>query len=70
MLIPDEVRIEHSHLFFLTDICNVYNFVDDEAASNKKNVDPSETDDWLHRNDSNHTNNIVDENMSTQLSCN
>jgi len=27
------------HLFFLTDICNVYNFVDDEAASNKENVD-------------------------------
>jgi len=48
----------------------VYNFVDDEAASNKENVDPGETDYWLHRNDSNHTNNIVDENMSTQLSCN
>ena len=57
-------------LIFLTNICNVYNFVDDEAASNKKNVDPGKTDDWLHRNDSYHTNNIVDENMSTQLSCN
>jgi len=58
------------HLFFLIDICNVYNFVDDEAASNKENVDPGETYDWHHRNDSYHSNNIVDENMSTQLSCN
>ena len=32
-------------LIFLTNICNVYNFVDDEAASNKENIDPSETDD-------------------------
>ena len=46
------------------------NFVDNDAASNKENVDPVETDDWLHRNDSYHTNNIVNDNMSTRSSCN
>jgi hypothetical protein len=45
-------------------------FVGDDFASNKENVDPMEADDWLHRNDSYSTQNIVDENMSTQLSCN
>jgi hypothetical protein len=34
-------------------------FVDNNTASNKENVDLVETDDWLHRNDSYHTNNIL-----------
>jgi hypothetical protein len=40
-------------------------FVDNGAASNKENMDPVETNDWLHRNDSYQTNNSVDENMYT-----
>jgi hypothetical protein len=34
--------------------------VDGHDASNKENMDPNETDDWLHRNDSLHANNIDD----------
>jgi hypothetical protein len=49
-------------------MCNY--FVDGDTASNKENIEPIETDDWLHRNDSYQTYNIVDENMSTRLSCN
>lgn len=45
-------------------------FVDDDVASDKENMDPIETDDWLHRNDSYHTHNIVDQNISTRLSLN
>jgi len=45
-------------------------FVDNDAASNKENMDPAETYDWLHRNNFYQTHNIVDENMSTRLSCN
>jgi hypothetical protein len=45
-------------------------FVDDDTTLNKENVDPMEADDWLHRNDSYQTQNIVDENMTTRLSCN
>jgi len=46
-------------------MCNY--FVDD-AASNNENIEPVETHDWLHRNDSYQTYTLVDENMSTQLS--
>ena len=45
-------------------------FVDNDVASNTENMDLVETNDWLHRNDSYQINNIVDENMSTRLSCN
>jgi hypothetical protein len=34
--------------------------VDGQDASNKENMDPNETDDWLHRNDSLYANNIDD----------
>jgi hypothetical protein len=34
--------------------------VDGHDASNKENMDPNETDDWLHRNDSLHANHIDD----------
>ena len=34
--------------------------VDGQDASNKENMDPTETDDWLHRNDSLHAINIDD----------
>jgi hypothetical protein len=49
-------------------MCNY--FVDDLAASNKENIDPVETNDWLHRNDSYHAHNNVDENLVTRLPCN
>lgn len=63
------------HVYFscmcISHVCVMCNyFVDDDAASNKENIEPVETDDWLHRNDSYQTYNIVDENMSTRLSCN
>jgi hypothetical protein len=41
-------------------ICVVSQLVDGHDASNKENMDPNETDDWLHRNDSLHANNIDD----------
>ena len=34
--------------------------VDGQDASNKENMDPNVTDDWLHRNDSLHAINIDD----------
>ena len=51
-------------------ICDVSQLVDGRGASNKENMDPNETDDWLHRNDSLHTNNNDDILMSNQLSGN
>jgi hypothetical protein len=42
--------------------------VDVQHASNKENVEPNETDDWLHRNDSLHANNIDDILISNRLS--
>ena len=41
-------------------ICAVSQLVDGQDASNKENMDPAETDDWLHRNDSPHAINIDD----------
>jgi hypothetical protein len=41
--------------------------VDGVDASNKENMDPNEIDDWLHRNDSIHANNIDDKLISNQL---
>jgi hypothetical protein len=46
----------------------VSQLVDGQDASNKKNMDPNETDDWLHRNDSLYANNIDD--ISNSLSGN
>jgi hypothetical protein len=48
-------------------IFHVSQLVDGENASNKENMNPNETDDWLHRNDSFHANNIDDEIISNQL---
>ena len=45
-------------------ICDVSQLVDAEDASDKENMDPNEIDDWLHRNDSIHANNIDDELIS------
>ena len=45
----------------------VSQLVDGQDAPNKENMDPNETDDWLHRNDSIHANNIDDELISSQL---
>jgi len=38
----------------------VSQLVDGQDGSNKENMDPNETDDWLHRNDSLHAINIDD----------
>jgi hypothetical protein len=51
-------------------ICVVSQLVDGQDASNKENMDPNETDDWLHRNDSLHANNIDDILISNRLSGN
>ena len=48
-------------------ICAVSQLVDGVDASNKENMDLNETNDWLHRNDSIHANNIDDELISSQL---
>jgi hypothetical protein len=48
-------------------ICVVSQLVDGQDASNKENMDPTKTDDWLHRNDSLHANNIDDILISNQL---
>ena len=48
-------------------LCDVSQLVDGEDASDKENIDPNETDDWLHRNDLIHANNIDDEPISNQL---
>ena len=47
-------------LLFL--ICDVIQFVDGDDASNKQNIEPNETNDLLHRNDSHHADNIDDAN--------
>jgi hypothetical protein len=47
----------------------VSQLVDGQDASNKKNMNPNEIDDWLHRNDSLHANNIDDILISNRLSC-
>jgi hypothetical protein len=44
--------------------------VDGQTASNKENMDPNETDDWLYKNDSLHANNNDDILMSKRLSGN
>ena len=46
----------------------VSQLVDGQDGSNKENMDPNETDDWLHRNDSLHAINIDD--ISNQISGN
>ena len=48
----------------------VSQLVDGQDAPNKENMDPNETDDWLHRNDSLHANNIYDILISNRLSGN
>ena len=48
-------------------IFDVSQLVDGVDASNKENIDPTETDDWLHRDDSFHAKNIDDELISNQL---
>jgi hypothetical protein len=48
----------------------VSQLVDGQDASNKKNMDPNETDDLLHRNDSLYANNIDDILTSNRLSGN
>jgi len=48
----------------------VSQLVDGQDGSNKENMDPNETDDWLHRNDSLHANNIYDILISNRLSGN
>jgi hypothetical protein len=45
-------------LIFL--ICDVSQLVDGHDTPDKENMDPNETDDWLHRNDSFQGNNIDD----------
>jgi hypothetical protein len=49
-------------------ICVVSQLVDGQDASNKENMNPNETDDWLHRNDLLYANNIDD--ISNSLSGN
>ena len=44
--------------------------VDGQDASNKENMDPNVTDDWMYRNDSLHANNIDDILISNWLSGN
>jgi hypothetical protein len=46
----------------------LYQLVDGQDTPNKENVDPNETDDWFHRNDSFHAKNVDD--ISNQLSGN
>lgn len=41
-------------------ICDVIQFVDGDDASNNQNIEPNETNDSLHRNDSHHADNIDD----------
>jgi hypothetical protein len=46
----------------------VSKFAADEDATNKENLDPNETNDWLHRNNSHCDHNIDDESISAHLS--
>jgi hypothetical protein len=46
----------------------LYQLVDGQDTPNKENVDPNETDDWFHRNDSFHADNV--DNISNELSGN
>jgi hypothetical protein len=41
-------------------ICDVSQLIDGQDVSNKENMDPNKTDDWLHMNDSLRANNIDD----------
>jgi hypothetical protein len=51
-------------------VYDVSQLVDGQDASNKENMDPNETDDWLEMNDSLHANNNDDILMSNRLSGN
>jgi hypothetical protein len=44
--------------------------VDGQDSSNKENVDPNKTDDWLHRNDSLDANNIDEILISNRMAGN